>query len=217
MADIEQIIRQMSNENTARTFKFNATEAEKERDWSMAMSNSSHQREVNDLKRAGLNPVLSANGGASAYSASSASASADNSAPALIASIYQTKLNNENSAKIAAAQRAQDFKIAQMNNKNALQLAKINQAISKYASDKASSASKYVSDQNYSASVYGTNVSSATSSANSRRQYGSTDAGMIDSLGLGKKGTKIAKGAYVGTRAFGNLVGTVIKALKKKK
>lgn len=31
--------------------------------WDEAMANSSHQREVEDLKRAGLNPILSAGGG----------------------------------------------------------------------------------------------------------------------------------------------------------
>ena len=71
----ESFIRQLSNENTAQTFAFNAEEAQKARDFSEYMSNTSHQREVEDLKRAGLNPVLSANGGASAYSASSASGS----------------------------------------------------------------------------------------------------------------------------------------------
>ena len=140
-ASPESLLRQMSNENTARTFEFNANEAQKARDFSEYMSNTSHQREVEDLKRAGLNPVLSANGGAASYSAASASGTADNSAVGVLASLYQTKLNNDNAVKIA-----------KMNNENNKEIAKINAQASKYASDKSSSASKYASDN----SLYGT-------------------------------------------------------------
>lgn len=42
---------------------FNAEEAQKNRDWQTEMANTAHQREVADLQAAGLNPVLSANGG----------------------------------------------------------------------------------------------------------------------------------------------------------
>lgn len=91
--------------------EFNATEAQKQRDWQTMMSNTAHQREISDLKAAGLNPVLSAMGGSGASTPGGASASNSigsaqgsnmiNAAANLAGALGRN--NNDNAKQIATA------------------------------------------------------------------------------------------------------------------
>lgn len=54
---------------------FNSAEAQKERDFQLQMANTAHQREVKDLKAAGLNPWLSVNGAGATSGVQSSAAS----------------------------------------------------------------------------------------------------------------------------------------------
>lgn len=155
-------LQEMSNNNTARTFAFNADEAQKSRDWQEYMSGTSHQREVDDLIAAGLNPVLSTNGGAQAYSASSASGSADASAISAISNLISNKMSNDASLKIAkisanvgyasaAAQKA----AAAMSAGATIAAAANSAAAQRYAADKNYESQKYVTDYSKNGTVAG--------------------------------------------------------------
>jgi hypothetical protein len=65
-----------NTESQKRTFDYNTAEAEKNRMFQLEMSNSAYQRSMQDLKKAGLNPMLAyMQGGASTPSGSVASGS----------------------------------------------------------------------------------------------------------------------------------------------
>nr|CAI9751370.1 hypothetical protein FYQYKPKK_FYQYKPKK_CDS_0009 [Microvirus sp.] len=154
---------------------FNSAQVKQQMDFQERMSSTAHQREVKDLLAAGLNPILSANGGASAPAG--ASATSDNSTATLkaqqainreniAASKYQAELNagiqlEMNKQNIASAQKMarwqnalnRELGYAQMAN-NA-DIANIGAGASMYAANMSSSASRYGSDVSAAASKYG--------------------------------------------------------------
>lgn len=75
--EVEQLDKNMKyNAEQARiTREYNAEEAKKLRDWQERLSNTSYQRAIADMMKAGLNPILAfQQGGATVPSGSSASA-----------------------------------------------------------------------------------------------------------------------------------------------
>lgn len=136
---------------------FNSLEAGKNRDWQEYMSNTAHQREVADLKAAGLNPVLSASGGngaavtsgataAGAAVPSGAQADPDQSMNGALASIY--------GAMISAQTQMYN---ANLSAKTNLAMAEMQRETSMYGAQLAANASMYGSNQAAQAAIYGYN------------------------------------------------------------
>lgn len=94
------------DQSQAKTMQFNAEQAQLDRDWQEYMSNTAHQREIADLKAAGLNPVLSANGGAAVGSGASASVAAQSGSKADVDTSITNFLGNVISA-LASVQNAE--------------------------------------------------------------------------------------------------------------
>lgn len=178
--------REWSAEQAELTRRFNAAEAAKNRDWQEMMSNTAHQREISDLKAAGLNPVLSATGGngasvtsgasASSSNPSGASASPDTSLTSAVVSLLSTSLdamtklaNMSTSAitnqaiadKYTAASRYGAELAAEANMYGAdrsMDSAAIHAAATEFAAGVSSAATRYASDNAYAASTYGSDV-----------------------------------------------------------
>ena len=74
--------------------KANAREALKNREFQYNMSSTAHQRQVNDLRAAGLNPILSANSGASTPSGAQANIQ-DAVSPAITTAMDALRFKNE--------------------------------------------------------------------------------------------------------------------------
>lgn len=80
--------------------RWDAQQAKKQMDFQERMSSTAHQREVRDLIAAGLNPILTATGGAGA--AAMSGASAQSQSPAMEAELKDNPLKNVAQDKLAA-------------------------------------------------------------------------------------------------------------------
>lgn len=150
--------RDWQERQNALAMQFNAQEAAKSRSWQEYMSNTAHQREIRDLKAAGLNPVLSAMGGNGAAVTSGATASGvtsagakgevDTSANAALVQILGSVLSAQTQLQTANVNARTQEAVADKYTAMEQIVAEISAAASKYGANMSYASNKYATDQN---------------------------------------------------------------------
>ncbi|QCS37203.1 DNA pilot protein [Tortoise microvirus 68] len=176
-----RIQREWQERQNARAMAFNSLEASKSRDWQQMMSNTAHQREIQDLMAAGLNPVLSAMGGNGAAVTSGATASGvtsagakgdvDTSANAAITNLLGSLLSAETSIKAANINAQTQSAVADKYTAMSQLVAELNAAASMYSADSHAGASRYAADRSAAASMFGSSLMSAASKHAADQSY----------------------------------------------
>lgn len=156
---------EFQRESDATAMAWSAAEAQKNRDWQERLSNSAHQREVQDLIAAGLNPILAANQGAytgsgatgQGFSSSGAMGQVDTSLNGAMGALFSTVLNTASQAAIAGMYTDAERYAADMSYASA----KTSAEASIYNNNNNIEANKAINAMNNDAALQRANISSA--------------------------------------------------------
>lgn len=178
MAQAAQDNRDWQRESNQIAMQFSAQEAEKNRKWQEYMSNTAHQREIADLKAAGLNPILSAMGGngasvgsgatAQGFSSGGATADVDTSGSSAMVGLLTAMLSAQTQLSMQQNNALNNLAVADKYNSTSKIVAEIAAAAGIQQSALAAGASKYnanlnASTQKYLAENYPSNMYQAVS------------------------------------------------------
>lgn len=153
-AEQAAIDRAFQQQSADQAMAFSSAEAQANRDWQEYMSSTAHQREMADLKAAGLNPILAANNGASMGVGSTATAaSAAGSRASSVNAPNGAKADGDQSGTMALISvlgkmldNSTEIQKMIMSAETARATAEMYTGATKYAAELAAAANRYGSD-----------------------------------------------------------------------